>query len=242
MFPNSVSANGRELVKAFEGLHKVNRDGKVSAYRCPAGKWTIGYGSTKGVRSGMVITKEEAEHLLTSDLEVCMAAIRRHVKVPLSQNQTDSMASFIYNLGEGNFASSTLLKKLNKGEYEAVPTELAKWNKATVDGKKVVLPGLTRRRAAEAALFTMDAPLASQGKDLMVQKPEASAEKPLSKSRTMWGLSIAGASTAISEAAQQVQPLLAYATTIQYVFVTLTLLSIGLALYARIDDHKEGRR
>jgi lysozyme len=242
MFPKTVSDNGRELVKAFEGLHKVQRDGKISAYRCPAGKWTIGWGSTKGVRSGMSITKAEAEQRLSDDLEDCFVALRRHVKVPLSQNQTDALISFIFNLGEGNFAKSTLLKKLNKGQYEAVPAELQKWTKARVDGVLTSLPGLVRRRAAEAAMFTMDTPLSSQGKDLMPQKVEQAAVKPLTKSRTIWGLSLAGASTAFSEAAQQVQPLMQYMSTLQYIFVALTLVGIGVAMYARFDDHKEGER
>ena len=75
------------------------------------------------------------------------------VDLPLSQHQYDALVSWTYNLGRGSLLSSTMLKVLNKGEYEEVPYQMQKWNKATVDGKKVVLDGLVRRRKAESLLF-----------------------------------------------------------------------------------------
>ena len=237
-----TSENGIELVKAFEGLHKVKSDGTVRSYRCPAGRWTIGYGHTHGVRSGETITPEEAEDLLRKDLQDCEAVVERLVKVDLTQNQFDALVSFVFNLGQGNFSSSTLLRKLNRGEYESAAEEFIRWNKARVDGELKALPGLTRRRTAEAALFEMDVELASEGGDLPVQKPQQSEAKPLGKSRTLFGLSLAGLSTGISEATSQLQSLTAYSSTLQVVFVVLTLAGIAVAVYARVDDHKEGRR
>lgn len=237
-----TSENGIELVKAFEGLHKVKSDGNVRSYRCPAGRWTIGYGHTHGVRSGETITPEEAEDLLRKDLEDCEATVERMVKVDLTQNQFDALVSFVFNLGQGNFGSSTLLRKLNRGDYEGAAEEFTRWNKARVDGELKALPGLTRRRTAEAALFEMDVELASEGGDLPVQKPQQSEAKPLGKSRTLFGLSLAGLSTGINEATSQLQSLTAYSSTLQVVFVVLTLAGIAVAVYARVDDHKEGRR
>jgi len=234
-----ASANCYDLIKAFEGLHAVKADGTVRAYICPAGKWTIGYGSTKGVRSGMNISKAEAEELLVKDVNEFESAVNRLVKVPLTQNQFDALVSFAFNVGEGNLARSTLLRKLNTGDYDSVPAELNRWNKARVNGELTALKGLTRRRSAEGALFSMDAPLASQSKEIMPQKVCTDEVKPLVKSRTMAGLSVAGASTALSEISTQLQPLTMYSGTITTVFLILTLAGIAFAAYARMDDQRK---
>lgn len=229
------------LVKKFEGLHKVQKDGMIASYRCPAGKWTIGWGHTKGVRSGQKITVEQAEDFLRQDLEECCNQVIAAVKVDLSQAQLDALVSFVFNLGIGNFQSSTLLKKLNRGDYDGAATEFSKWNKAR-DAKTGVLgslPGLTRRRTAEAALFSMDAPLGDDG-TLMPQKPQSEALKPLTQSKTIAGATIAGASTVIGETASQLEPLSMYHDYIKYAFLALTLVGIGLVTYARFKDHKEG--
>lgn len=242
MLPNTVSQQAIEVIKAFEGYHNARPDGTVSAYRCPAGRWTIGWGTTKGVTSGMNITREEAERRLAEDLNDALAGVRRHVRVPLTQHQSDALVSFVHNCGEGNFSRSTLLTRLNRGEYDAVPNELARWNKARVKGELTVLPGLVRRRAAEAALFTMDAPLPSQSKDLMPQRIEQEAEKPLSRSRTIGGSVVAGTSTILAVGAEQMQGIIPHSATAVHLFTILTLIGIAVAIYARWDDHKEGRR
>jgi lysozyme len=237
-----ASKNCYDLIKAFEGLHAVKADGTVRAYICPAGKWTIGYGSTKGVRSGMNITKQEAEELLIKDVAVFENVVNRLVKVPLTQNQFNSLVSFAFNVGEGNLSRSTLLRKLNNGDYDSIPSEMNRWNKARVNGQLTALSGLTRRRAAEGALFSMDAPLASQSKEIMPQKVVTEEVKPLVKSRTMAGLGIAGVSTALSEVSTQLQPLTMYSSTITTVFLILTIAGIALAAYARYDDQRKAER
>ena len=142
-----VNPAGVELVKRFEGL-------RLFAYLCPAGVWTIGYGHTGAdVRPKQQITQERAEMLLDMDLDEAAAAVAKHVTVPLSDNQFAALASFVFNLGEGAFKKSTLLRRLNDGNYRAVPEELAKWNKITQNGQKVPSMGLTKRRKAEAALW-----------------------------------------------------------------------------------------
>jgi len=143
-----VSQGGLELVKKYEGL-------RTQAYRCPAGVWTIGYGHTQGVKPGMEVTGEEAEAMLSRDLSQAGVQVERLVRVPLTDNQFSALTSFVFNVGAGSLDSSTLLRRLNTGDYDAVPSELAKWVKATdpKTGKKVALAGLVRRRAAEGELW-----------------------------------------------------------------------------------------
>lgn len=137
-----TSSNGINLIKEFEGC-------KLSSYKCPAGVWTIGYGHTKNVKQGMKITNEHATNLLKDDLKTYEGYVNKYVKVKLNQNQFDALVSFTFNCGGGALKSSTLLKKINKGDYTGAANELLRWNKAS--GK--ILAGLTRRRQAEKALF-----------------------------------------------------------------------------------------
>lgn len=241
MNPTTVSEAGVSLVKKFEGLHKQTSEGDVRAYRCPAGRWTLGWGHCKGVKSGMRATVEECEKFLQEDLNEAGAMVNRFVHVPLSQQQFDALASFVFNIGGGaNFQTSTLLKKLNKGQYDDVPEQIMRWNKARVDGVLTPLKGLTRRRTAEAALFSMDAPLADEGGDLMVQKPEQTATKPLKKSKTLAGAGVAGGAGVMAEVASQLQPLIGYSESIKYVFLAASLAGVALVTYARLKDNKEG--
>lgn len=121
---------------------------------------TIGYGHTDAAgppkyaaTKSLVLSEAEATEILRNDLQKYADAVSKAVTVPLNDNQFDALVSWCYNVGPGAVAKSTLVRKLNAGDYAAVPSELAKWNKA--GGK--VLKGLTRRRAAEAALFTSKA-------------------------------------------------------------------------------------
>jgi lysozyme len=241
MHPQSVSQEGIDLVKRFEGLHKLKDDGMVHAYRCPAGKWTISWGHCKGVRSGMKVTMAQSEQFLSDDLEEHGKIVKKYVNVPLTQSQYDALTSFVFNLGGGNFRSSTLLKKLNMGDYDAVPEQIMRWNKARVDGKLTPLRGLTRRRAAEAAIFSKDAQLPSdEGGPTMPQKPTAEAPKSLAKSKTMAGVGLAGAATGLNEVAGQLQGLVAYADSLKTIFLVCAIGGIALAAYARWKDNKEG--
>lgn len=138
----ALNEDGLELIKTYEGL-------RLKAYQDSVGVWTIGYGHTRTAKPGMTITAEEAEALLRQDLADAEKAVTRLVKVPLNDNQYSALVSFVFNLGSGNFAMSTLLKKINSGDIAGAAKEFKRWNRA---GKKV-LAGLVRRRDAEAALF-----------------------------------------------------------------------------------------
>ena len=138
----NTSQNGIDLIKHFEGC-------ELYAYKCQAGVWTIGYGHTKDVEPGMQITEDDAHNMLVEELNEYETYVNTLVSGPLNQNQFDALVSWVYNLGGGNLKASTLLKVLNSGDYEGVPAQIMRWNKA--GGK--VLEGLTRRRQAEADLF-----------------------------------------------------------------------------------------
>jgi lysozyme len=189
----------------------------------------------------MNCTIAEAEQRLIHDLDEHGKIVKRLVNVPLSQGQYDALVSFVFNLGGGAFKSSTLLKRLNSGNYDDCPEQIMRWNKARVDGKLTPLRGLTRRRAAEAAIFSRDAQLPSdEGGPEMPQKPTAEAPKPLTKSKTMAGVGIAGAATGLNEVAGQLQGLVAYADGLKTIFLLCAVGGIALAAYARYKDNKEG--
>ena len=142
-----VSEAGVRLVQEFEGC-------RLDAYRCPAGIPTIGYGATgPDIRMGMVWTQEQADARLVEDLARFAAGVERLVQVDLTDNQFAALVSFAYNVGLGALRDSTLLRKLNAGDYLGAADQLPRWARA--GGR--IMPGLTRRRAAERDLFLSDA-------------------------------------------------------------------------------------
>ena len=139
-----INAAGLALVRAYEGL-------RLEAYQDSGEIWTIGYGHTLGVRPGDAIGAERAEHMLEADLMTAEAAVSRLVTVRLTDNQFSALVSFVFNVGGGQFGESTLLRKLNEGGYGLVPACLRSW----IFDNGRVQPGLVKRRAAEAALWSM---------------------------------------------------------------------------------------
>lgn len=137
-----ISQRGLDLIKRFEGL-------KLTAYRCPAGVLTVGYGSTgPHVKQGMVITEAEAEALLRKDVARFEDGVN-HIVGPCTQGQFDALCSFAFNLGLGALMSSTLLKRHKAGDFARAADQFLRWNR----GGGRVLPGLTKRRAAERQLY-----------------------------------------------------------------------------------------
>lgn len=141
-----------DLVKRFEGL-------RLNAYIDPVGIPTIGYGLTTGaldgvvVRMGMTISEKEAEEYLTRVMEKFANTIWPMFERQPTENQFGAMLSLAYNIGTGAFSRSTALRRFNAGDIEGAAEAMKWWNKGTVNGRKVVLRGLTRRRAAEVELF-----------------------------------------------------------------------------------------
>ena len=137
-----TSPKGIALIKEFEGL-------RLKAYKCPGGVWTIGYGPTAGVKPGIVISEAQAEEYLKADL-IAFERYLNGLGLALNQNQFDALISFIYNVGTGNFSSSTLLRKVRANPQDnSIMDELLRW----VYSKGRVLPGLQRRRLAEMKLY-----------------------------------------------------------------------------------------
>ncbi len=143
----TTSDVGVDLISGFEGT-------RFKAYDDGVGVWTIGTGTTvypngAKVKQGDTCTPEQAKAYFKHDLAKFEKTVNESVTVPLNQNQFDALVSLTYNIGSGAFNNSTLLKKLNKGDYQGAADQFLAWKKA--GGK--VLPGLVRRREAERALF-----------------------------------------------------------------------------------------
>jgi lysozyme len=143
LMAREVNASALAIANAAEGC-------VLTGYRDPAGIATAGYGHTgPDVVVGKTYSQAQADAWRQQDMARAAAFVAAHVRVELNPNQFSALAEFTYNVGVGNFLGSTLLRRLNRGNYNAVPAQLARWNK--VKGK--ILPGLVVRRAQEAALF-----------------------------------------------------------------------------------------
>ena len=143
-----------KLIQQFEGCAKKRSDGTFEAYPDPGSggdPWTIGWGSTgTEIKKGTIWTQKQCDERFSEHVGEFAGKVGKALGgCPTTQNQFDAMVSFAYNVGVGNLQSSTLLRKHKAGDYKGAAAEFAKWNKAA--GK--VLPGLTKRRAAEAALY-----------------------------------------------------------------------------------------
>lgn len=192
-----VNQKGLELIKEYEGF-------RSKAYKCPAGIWTVGYGHTSAAGEPKVgpltsVSREEGEAILRHDLLAFERAVASAVKVPLTSNQFSALVSFCYNVGPTAFRASSVLKAVNAQQWGEVPRRLALWNKA--GGK--VLPGLVRRRAAEAALF-MEPDKVSPAKEIKDEQiesretPDVPRGKPAIKSTTNWAAGAAGAAGSVA--------------------------------------------
>ena len=138
----TTSVEGKRLIKNFEGL-------RLTAYKCPAGVWTIGYGHTKGVKQSMVIDLARADDLMIEDI----APIERQLNalcINFRQEQFDALVSWIFNLGLGNFRHSTMLIRISTDASDVeITDQMVRWVNST--GSPLI--GLKKRRIAEANMF-----------------------------------------------------------------------------------------
>lgn len=226
-----ISQTGINLIKKFEGC-------KLTAYYCPAGVPTIGYGHTKtvshdDVRRKKTINQSQAHGLLKEDLTHFEKAVSGLVKVELDQNHFDVLVSFTFNCGAGALKKSTLLKKLNQGKHDEVPEQLMRWVHA--GGKK--LRGLERRRRAEADLW-----LKNDASDHFEQMPQMvdSPEKTLAQSKTIKGLALAGSGETIRLMGEEVQSLsnnFLFSSELAILASALTISGLALILYSKLQSH-----
>ena len=232
-----TSNKGLVLIKEFEGL-------RLTAYLCPANVWTVGYGHTSAagapnVHSGMRITEVEAEAILRRDLVRYETGVKRLVKVPLNQSQFDALVSFCFNVGEGALGKSTLLRKLNRGEYGSVPAELMKWTRG--GGKE--LPGLVRRRRAEAKLWRDLDSKPEAPEEARVQPEPPKPTKTMAQSKEGNTAAIAGAGAALAagneaartvkETADNVSGISGLLTDSTFIVLALVVLACGAIWYFR---------
>lgn len=141
-----------DLVKHWEGF-------RANAYLCPAGVWTVGYGTTSqagiGVKvgPGVTVTREQAETYLRQSLEKFAAKIRPAITAHINENEFGAFLSLAYNIGVGAFLGSSALRHFNARDKARAAAAIKLWNKATVNGKRQVLKGLVDRREDEVRLF-----------------------------------------------------------------------------------------
>jgi lysozyme len=138
----NLQYTGQTLTEQFEGC-------SLTAYQDSGGVWTLGYGHTAGVAQGMTCTQAQAEAWLTQDIQWGVAVVNNLVTVQLTQGEFDALVDFVFNVGSGNFASSTMLRMLDAGNFAGAADQFARWDLA---GGQVVA-GLLRRRIAEEGEF-----------------------------------------------------------------------------------------
>lgn len=143
-----INQAGLDIIKEFE-KGPGGASPALEAYRDPVGVWTIGWGHTRGVHPGDVISKADAEAFLRQDLTWAEDAVAHLVHSHLSSNQFSALVSFVFNVGVQNFRMSTMLKLLNAFDYDGASRQFVRW----VYGGGDYLPGLKRRRLVELELF-----------------------------------------------------------------------------------------
>lgn len=214
---------GLDLIKEFEGF-------RAKAYMCPAGVWTIGYGHTSmagapEVKRGMTVTRAEAEEILRRDLRIFEDAVKRAIKVELNSNQFSACVSLCYNIGEAAFKRSSIARFCNQRQWKKAADAFALWNKAS--GK--VLPGLTRRRAAEAALFSRTGVSAREEVRPVVDEPKG---KPMVVSTTNIAAGVtaaAGVAAAAKDAVQSGTEVLSIFSSFNFTMVLILIILAGAA-------------
>ncbi len=259
-----INEEGLKLLYGFEGRHTLMADGRYKAYLDKIASppvWTLYAGLTKGIKEGMTCTEAQGDAMVRKELNVYEDAVERLVTVELSSNEFSALVVLVYNIGVGAFQRSTLLKVINQGKRDQIPTQWLRWNKA---GGKVIR-GLERRRKAELVLFLQpDEEVESAGEPSMPQRVEEnkSGAKEATKSPTIWGaivglFSSAGAawqqagvvaSDTTAEVVAKKQSLTGFEAlwshfgiSLGSVLLIITVASLGIVLTRHITRYVEGR-
>ena len=223
---------------SYEAVCEIARSEgcKLKAYRCPAGVWTIARGRTKGVKPGDTCTQEQADRWFLEDLTEFAEGVKTNLTRPASLNELGALVSLAYNIGLGGFARSTVLRKHNEGDTQSAARAFALWNQATVNGKRQVLPGLTARRAREAALYLSDdeqpMPQVVEPESTIKRSPIATA----GAASVLTGLTAGLA--AWTEQGQQIAATLGVDPMVGFAIVVVW--TGAVSLYQRIKQRREG--
>ena len=191
-----INEKGVALIVEFEGY-------RGEAYLCPAGVWTIGYGSTKGVKPGDRITMFDAKERLKRELVEYEQGVLSALTVPPNDNEFSACVSLAYNIGVAGFRTSSVVKAHNRGDKEAAARAFQLWSKATIGGVKKTLPGLTRRRMAEAALYL--APVTQYGAEPEPLPQAIEPERPMTASTINRASVVAGGTATVAAVTETVQ-------------------------------------
>lgn len=222
----ALTAEVADKIKSWEGL-------RLNAYTDSAGVLTIGYGHTgPDVRAGLMWTQAQADAAFDEDTQLARACVESSVTQSLSDQEFGALVSFTFNVGCNAFKSSTLLKKLNAGDYASVPAELSKWVYVTVAGKKVQSTGLTNRRNAEGGLWVGGSYVASSS--ISPDPPTPWYKTPRVKALTTAAAGVSG--TAITSAATQVQGLIPYGKIFLWAFVGLSAVGVLWGIFRHQDS------
>ena len=228
-----TSSKGIALITEFEGFRE-------KAYQDVVGIWTIGYGFTIGVQPGDTITKAQAKARLARELDGYEAAVTRACTNEPNQNEFDALVCFAFNVGVSGMAKSSVIKAHNRGDHQAAARAFSLWNKA--GGK--VWPGLTRRRAAEAALYLTPMPddVSDPAEGPALDMPQrVDSESSLSRSPIVAGSGIAAGATAAAEVARSVSDVReALGDWLPWVLVAIAVGAAGWAIWSRMQQRRGG--
>lgn len=234
-----TSARGVKLITDFEGF-------RANAYQDVVGVWTIGYGFTKGVKKGDKITREEAGRRLRGELTEYEHGVTKACRVPPNQNQFDALVCFAFNVGVAGMSRSSVIKAHNREDYQAAARAFGLWNKA--GGK--VWPGLTRRRAAEGALYLEPVPdeVSDPIEGPVDEMPQAvDEERPMTASTINRASVVAGGTAAVATVAETARTVAdvkySVASMGDWLVPILLLLVVALCgyiIWERVRQRREG--
>ena len=193
-----TSPRGVKLITDFEGF-------RATAYQDVVGVWTIGYGFTEGVQKGDKITRTQADARLREELSEYEQGVSRACRVQPNQNQFDALVCFAFNVGVAGMSRSSVIKAHNREDYQAAARAFGLWNKA--GGK--VWPGLTRRRAAEGALYLEPVPdeVSDPVEGPVEEMPQqVDEERPMTASTINRAGVVAGGTAAVATVAETARP------------------------------------
>ena len=221
-----TSRQGIELIKEFEGF-------RAEAYKpIPSDPWTIGYGFTEGVQMGDTITRQQADARLKRELVKYEQGVMKATGGNVDQAQFDALVSFAFNVGVNGMAGSSVIKAHNRGDYQAAARAFSLWNKA--GGK--VLAGLTRRRAAEAALY-----LSGQQADEAPRQVDP--ERSLKQSEIVKASTAAGATATVATIAEVTRSVSdikdSVSSLADWIVPVLLAAVIGLCVYIYMQRKKQ---
>lgn len=249
-----ISPAGRDLIAEFE--QGPSGGPALTSYLCPAGVWTIGYGHTRGVAQGDTLPGLAAAQMLLDDdlVEWADYTERAIGAAPTTQHEFDAMVSLTFNIGVAGFTNSTVLRLHKKGDKAGAARAFGMWNKATVNGRLVEMPGLTRRRAAETALYLTPDPLTETEPAPPPAMPqEVARPKGLMASKTViaGGVSATAGAASLIDQLDQVVPIMRSVSSAGYslqymlklsgvVLSVIALVAVGYMVWRYVGKKRRG--